>query len=275
MDRTQNKPSLENKLLNLQKRSLLTSQKNSLLLPSKRPLVSYEKPQTKYARLEGLTHNSRVLSGGLASSNLSRDEKKLEFLSGVSATKNTLLTSSISKEFTQNKLLQRPNLLSRREPTNSKCGYKEMGKTNSAQLANSGLGLQGSVKKDILLSCCYLSLDKTSTKNTLLKTDSLTTRTTMHALPTKIKSEIPSIMRSWEDKVTNVDKYYTVEDDVKAILEEEQSSKPVYELEFYEESFSKELSGRTSEESDFRAKYRNEKDPEAEKKLKYLQQLKV
>jgi len=277
MDRTQNKPSLENKLLALHKGSLLTSQKDSRLLQSKRPLCSYEKPKTESAKLKSLTYDSRVLSSGLTSSNLPKDEKKLEFLSGASsATKNTLLASSISKEMTQNKLLHRPNLLSRREPPISKSGYKEMGKTNAAQLSNSDLGLKGLLKTNILLSCRYLSLDRNKTKSTLLKTDSLTTRTTMLAPATKIKSEMPNIIRSWEDKVANVDKYYTVEDDeVKVIIEEEQSSRPVYELEFYEESFSKELSGRTSEESDFRAKYRKEKDPEVEKKLKFLQQLKI
>ena len=277
MEKDRSRASLENKLL-----TSLNLQSKSLLLHSKRSLggkYSDENSRTDSGRPSSQTFSNKALLGGLASplSASSKDSKDLQWpLDKPQPMKNTLLTSSKSKELTQNKLLQRPNLLlSNKVQQKPHVGLKGEGRSNINLQNISTLSAIHPVKLNIWQSCRLITIDKNRTENSLLKTSSLTATGSIQAKKANIKTEVPKIIGSWEKKAEIVDKQAFIEtNDLDDIAEAEQS-RPVYELEFFEEAYSMELSGRITEENDFKAKVKGNRDPEAEKQLKFLEQTKV
>ena len=277
MEKEKSRPSLENKLL-----TSLHLQSKSLLLQSKHSLGGRypdENSRTDSLRPSSQSLSNKALLGGLASpllagskdnKDLQRPQDKPQFM------KNTLLTSSISKELTQNKLLQRPNLsLSNKAQKKPQIEFKEEGRS-SINLKNiSNVSAIHSVKLNIRQSCHLITIDKSRTENSLLKASSLTTTGSILGHKANIKTEVPKIIGNWEKKAEIVDNEDFIDTDDLDDIAEAIQSRPVYELEFYEEIFSKELSGRITVENDFKAKVKGDRDPEAEKQLKLLEQTKV
>ena len=277
MDSTRKRPSLENKLL-----TSLSLQSQTPLFHSKLSLGGLRsdcKPKKELLKTSGQVLSTRSLLGGGTPPipGSSKDGRKLQLsLDKPKAVENALLTSSIGKELTENKLLKRPTiLLSSKEPQKSKSRFREEGISNDFPPKTSKLSAVHSVNLNTMVSCHNLAFSKLKTENSLLKSSSLTTRPTAAAPTPGIKSHRQDLKGQVEWKADDVDDKHSLTEGDELQFFEMPQSRPIYELEFYEESFFKELSGRITDDNDFKAKDRGKRDPEAEKQQKFLQHTKV
>ena len=281
--------SLENKLLASSKlRGPSLSLQSNFALVSK---TSYGCPQKELAgpKVQSLNNSSSL--GGMTASfsaNL-KNSKCLQMDSEKpQLAKNTLLTGSMNKELTQNKLLQRQNLLlsSGKVTKNSTSLLQNDGKGKTVPPKGPDLGAIGQLKSNLVLLSSKSSLgpgvlagDLKGKENSSLRSNDLSKAAmkSSFAPSFSMKTQKPSIIRGWslEKKTEFPDKIQIIDFDELEALDDEMQPRPVYELEFYEENFSKELSGRLTEINDFKGKNKGSRDPEAEKQMKHLQQVKV
>ena len=271
--------SLENKLLTSSK-----LQGSSLLLHSKfaPPLSKSNNGRRMVSRAAQSLRNDDKLRGLDVAPILSlKDAGGFKSLSGrQKPTVNSLLTSDVSRELTRNHLLQRPTMLlasglSKDEGNRLKSGINadQLGMDRqdigTSRHLHSSLLLSSNKSKLNLATELKTSGDLKRSDNPLLKTGNLS------AMP-KNKGHESSLPKWKFEKET---KELDIGADTPAIdmqsMEGLVQSRPIYELEVFEDAFSKELAVRANEANDFKEKLQRNKDPEVEKQIKFVRQRKV